>query len=64
VVVAHDTAEDLRKLLEACEEMLDHYCSSGRTDDAVAHVMRESRSRLEERLQSAEAGPVVESGND
>ena len=64
VVVAHDTAEDLRKLLECCDEMLGHYCASGRTDDSFAQVMRKSRRHLEERLRSAEAASAAASRDD
>jgi len=62
VVVAADTAEDLRKLIESCDQMLDHYCAGGRVDDPVAQVMRRSRRRLEERLESAEAAPAPRAG--
>jgi len=62
VVMAPDNAEDLRKLLESCDQMLDHYCAGGRSDDRVAQVMRESRRRLAERLESVEAAPAPRAG--
>jgi len=65
--VADADVDDLRKLLEACDQMLDHYCAEGRADradDPVVRVMRKSRRRLEERLRSAEAAQVAASRAD
>jgi len=58
--VANAEAEDLRQLLEGCDQMLDHYAASRSADDPAARVMRESRRQLEERLRLAEAAPTAD----
>jgi hypothetical protein len=45
--------EELQKLVEASDQMLDHYCAEDRTDDSVAEVMRETHRQLEERLRKS-----------
>ena len=49
--------EQLETLLDACDEMLDHYCEAADGEDDAAATMRASRRELEERLRSAERSP-------
>jgi len=58
--VATEDADDLQKLLDGCDEMLDHYAASRPADDPASRVMRESRRQLAERLRVAEAAPTAD----
>jgi hypothetical protein len=45
--------EDLRKLLKACDELLDFYRERGKSEHPAAEQLSASRRRLEQRLGQA-----------